>query len=298
MRQVGDTPLTTTTKQRWRTPPTPVALDATEAAEWSLVIADRLGLYFAPERLQFLTDRLWSRVQALGLGSPALYRAYLLSHPAEWDILADAIVVNESRFFREESLFRALTDHILPQHVRRREQTSGRRELAVWSAGCSTGEEAYTLAMTALETLPLPSLWDLQVLGTDLAESNLRRAREGIYEPRRLEGLPQPWFERYVEACSGGRVRMRAAARAVTTFRQHNLCGDIWPIGPQDVIACLNVIIYFRREDQLSVLNRLYDTLRPGGYLLVGATELPTVPIRPGVTPIRVGDALAYHRAI
>ena len=64
------------------------------------------------------------------------------------------------------------------------------------------------------------------------------------------------------------------------------------------MIACVNVIIYFRREDQLGVLNRLYDTLRPGGYLLVGATELPTVPIRPGITPLRVGDALAYHRAI
>lgn len=292
------TALTATTKQRWHTSPDEAAFDAAEGAEWSLLIADRLGLYFAPERLQFLANRLWKRVHDLGLGSPALYRAYLLSHPAEWDILADAIVVNESRFFREESLFRALGDHILPQLVRRREQIGGRRELAVWSAGCSTGEEAYTLAMTALESLPLPTLWDLQILGTDLSGRNLDRAREGVYEPRRLEGLPRPWFDRYIEACGGGRVRVRQPVRAITSFRRHNLCDDIWTIGPHDVIVCLNVIIYFRREDQLRVLNRLYDTLRPGGYLLVGATELPTVPIRPGVTPLRVGDALAYQRAI
>ena len=298
MREVGHAALKREPKQPWRNPPSPATLDAAEAAEWSLVIADRLGLYFAPERLQFLTARLWSRVQALGLGSPALYRAYLLSHPEEWDILADAIVVNESRFFREESLFRALGDHVLPQLVRRREVVGGRRELAIWSAGCSTGEEAYTLAMTVLESVPLPSLWDLQILGTDLSGSNLDRAREGSYETRRLEGLPQPWFERYVEPCSGGRVRVRHAARAITTFRRHNLCGDVWTVGPQDVIVCLNVIIYFRREDQLNVLNRLYDTLRPGGYLLVGATELPTVPIRPGVTPQRVGSALAYQRTV
>jgi chemotaxis protein methyltransferase CheR len=298
MRQVGHAALNKEPKGQWRTLTSPAALDAAEAAEWSLVIAERLGLFFAPERLQFLTARLWSRVHALGLGSPALYRAYLLSHPDEWDILADAIVVNESRFFREESLFLALGDHILPQLVRRREVVGGRRELAIWSAGCSTGEEAYTLAMTTLESVPLPSLWDLQILGTDLSGSNLDRAREGIYEPRRLEGLPQAWFDRYVEACGGERVRVRQAARAITAFRRHNLCGEVWAMSPQDVIVCLNVIIYFRREDQLSVLNRLYDTLRPGGYLLVGATELPTVPIRPGVTPQRIGGALAYQRPV
>ena len=297
MQGSDDRSLATATRQRWITPPT-VGLAAAEGAEWALVIAERLGLHFAPERLQSLADRLWVRVRALGLGSPVAYRAYLLSHPGEWEALADAIVVNESRFFREASLFQALGEHILPQLVRRRDASGGRRELALWSAGCSTGEEAYTLAMTVLESVPLPTLWDVQVLGTDLSGQNLARAREGVYEPRRLEGLPQPWFDRHVQPCGGGRVRVRQAARALTTFRAHNLCGDIWTVASQDVIACLNVIIYFRREDQLRVLNRLYDTLRPGGYLLVGATELPTAPIRPGVTPLRVGNALAYHRPV
>lgn len=297
MRQAEQTGPATATRQWWRTLPPSAALAADEGVDWALVIADRLGLHFAPERLQFLADRLWRRVRALGLGSPALYRAYLISHPEEWDALADALVVNESRFFREESLFRALGDHILPQLARRRELGGGRRELAIWSAGCSAGEEAYTLAMAALESVPQPDRWTLQVLGTDLSWRNLERAREGCYEPRRLEGLPQPWFDRYVEACDGGRARVRESVRSLTTFRQHNLCGDLWAIGPQDAIVCLNVIIYFRREDQLRVLNRLYDTLRPGGYLLVGATELPTAPIRPGVTPGRIGGVLAYHRA-
>ena len=297
MRQAGQATPTTTNKSGWRMPPVAASLSEAEAAEWSLAIADRLGLYFTPERRQFMVDRLWKRVNALGLGSPALYHAYLLSHPTEWDTLAEALVVNESRFFREELLFQALGEHILPQLVRRREQVGGRRELALWSAGCSTGEEAYTLAMTVLESVPLPTLWDVQVLGTDLSGDNLARAREGQYETRRLAGLPQPWFDRYVEI-RGERAWMRPAVRALTTFRRHNLCGDVWAIGPQDVIACLNVLIYFRREDQLSTLNRLYDTLRPGGYLLIGATEFPIVPIRPGVTPVRVGGALAYQRAL
>ena len=128
---------------------------------------------------------------------------------------------------------------------------------------------------------------------------NIAQAREGSYDARRLEGLPPEWHRRHIlPAPAAGRVQVGPGVRLLTTFKQHNLCGDLWPIPFQDVIVCQNVLIYFRRADQLRVLNRLYDTLRPGGYLLVGATELPTVPIRPGVTPSRVGGTLAYHRAV
>lgn len=298
MRQGAETVLSAETKGHWQVAGAPVSLDAAESKDWAALIAGQLGLYFPPDRQQFLAGRLWSRVRALGLTSPALYRAYLLSHTQEWEMLADALVVTESRFFREEASFRALRELIIPELVRRRETTGTlRRELALWSAGCSTGEEAYTLAMIALETLPLPTIWELHILGSDLSGRNIAHAREGNYDARRLADLPAIWRGRYVgEAGAGEQVRIGAALRRVTSFRQHNLCGEDWPIGSQDVIVCQNVIFYFRREDQLRVLNRLYDTLRPGGYLLVGATELPTVPIRPGVTTVRVGDTLAYHR--
>lgn len=300
MRQGEETVLAAGAKGHWHTAGAPIALDEAESNEWASMIAEHLGLYFPPGRRQFLAERLWARVRALDLQSPALYRAYLLGRPQEWAILADALVVTESRFFREEGNFRALREQILPELVRRRETTGAlRRELALWSAGCSTGEEAYTLAMIALETLPLPSIWGLHVLGSDLSGRNIGHARAGRYDARRLEDLPAAWRERYIVGeAAEQRVRVGAALRRVTSFRQHNLCGDDWPIGSQDVIVCQNVIFYFRREDQLRVLNRLYDTLRPGGYLLVGATELPTVPIRPGITPAHVGDTLAYHRPL
>lgn len=273
-------------------------LGAAESDDWATTIAERLGLAFPPSRRAFLEERLWARVRALGLAGPALYRAYLLKRPDEWDALADLLVVTESSFFREEASFRALHERIIPELVQRRETTGAlRRELALWSAGCSTGEEPYTLAMIALETLPNPALWEVRVLGSDLSGRNIARARAGVYDARRLANLPSPWRQRHAAGDEGAReVRMGATVRAVTTFRQHNLCGEDWPIGSQDVVVCQNVIIYFRREDQVRVLNRLYDTLRPGGYLLVGATELPTAPIRPGLTPVRVGDTLAYHR--
>jgi chemotaxis protein methyltransferase CheR len=297
MRQGDRTRVSTPLAGRWQAPVEALPLSAAEAEEWANYIAAELGLFFPTGRRRSLEERLWSRVQVLGLANQVAYRAYLDSYPAEWGALADALVVTESRFFREEASFRALRESILPECIARRETGGGRRELSLWSAGCSTGEEAYTLAMIALETVPLPTIWDLHVLGSDLSARNIDHAREGIYDLRRLESLPATWRTRYAEEDYPARqARMGAAVRLLTTFRQHNLCGESWPIGSQDTIVCQNVIFYFRREDQLRVLNRLYDTLRPGGALLIGATELPLVPIRAGVTPTRIGDALAYRR--
>lgn len=271
-------------------------------AAWSELVAARWGLYFPPERQATLRDRLGSRARALKLRDLAAYREYLDRHPEEWQRLADALIVAESRFYREADTARALAEEILPELLGHHEVGgSGRRELALWSAGCSTGEEAYTLAMIALEAVPLATTWDLRILGSDLSASNVASARAGIYDARRLIELPAGWQERYttpLPPTSAGmtRVQVRPELRLPTTFRQHNLCGTVWPIGAQDVIVCQNVLFYFRRAEQLRVLNRLYDTLRPGGTLIVGATELPTSPLRPGIAPRRLGDTFVYER--
>lgn len=289
------------------------ALSEAEYQEWNTLLAERLGLYFPPSRLPFLQDRLWGRVRANGLPGLSHYHAFLASHPSEWEALADVITVNESRFFRQEGAFKALQEQILPELVRRRETAQahghGQRRLLLWSAGCSTGDEAYTLAMTVLETVPLPTIWELRVLGTDLSPRNVALAREGVYTAQRLESLPRPWLARYAaplatktgdaaagrgQGQQGQRYRMGETVRALTSFRVHNLCDTAWPVAQQDLIVCQNVLIYFRRQEQLRVLSRLYDTLNPGGYLLVGATELPTEPLQPGLWPSRIGDALVY----
>jgi chemotaxis methyl-accepting protein methylase len=273
-----------------------------EGAAWAEIVAARWGLHFPSARWATLLDRLDARVRALGLRDRAAYRDYLDRHYGEWQHLADALIVAESRFYREADTARALAEQILPELLGHREVGgSGRRELALWSAGCSTGEEAYTLAMIALEAVPLVLNWEVHILGSDLSASNIASAREGIYDVRRLTNLPIGWQERYTAplppAVDGAaRVRVLPALRLLTTFRQHNLCGEFWPIGAQDVIICQNVLFYFRREEQLRVLNRLYDTLRPGGTLIVGATELPTSPLRQGIAPRRLGDTFVYER--
>lgn len=281
----------------------PASAAASDAgAAWAEVVAARWGLHFPPARHATLLDRLGQRLRTLGLGDLTAYRGYLARHPQEWQRLADALIVAESRFYREADTARALAEQILPELLGHREVGgSGRRELALWSAGCSTGEEAYTLAMIALEAVPLAANWELRILGSDLGTSTIASARAGIYDARRLANLPAGWQERYTAplpppADGATRVRVRPALRLPTTFRQHNLCGAVWPIGAQDVIVCQNVLFYFRREEQMRVINRLYDTLRPGGTLIVGATELPTSPFRPGIAPRRLGDTFVYER--
>ena len=293
-------------------------LSDAEYREWAATIADRLGLQFPPSRAHFLRERLWARARANGLASLNHYHTFLAGRPREWDELADALTVNESRFYRHEGTFDALRERVLPELVRRRE-AAGRdgaadwRRLSLWSAGCSTGEEAYTLAMTALETVPLPRIWKLEVLGTDLSPRNVARARAGVYSARRLEALPPAWRERYAAPDAGGppgaaglkpardpaggsTYRMGELVRGITTFRAHNLCDARWGVPPQDVIVCQNVLLYFGQQERVRVLDRFYETLRPGGYLLVGAAELPTAPVRQGLRPSRLGDALAYRK--
>lgn len=278
-------------------------LSAAEHEAWSALIAGRLGLHFPPARSGFLRDRLWRRVRHHGLRGLGHYQAFLASNPQEWDALADLLTVNETRFCRDQGLYGVLRERIVPELARRREQGPGPRRMMLWSAGCSTGDEAYTLAMTALESVPLPMLWDLRVLGTDLSPRNIAQARAGVYPAARLAALPAEWLSRYTIALGRAaatepeaRYQVREKVRALTTFRVHNLCDDFWGVPAQDVIVCQNVLIYFRRQEQLRVLRRLYDTLQPGGYLLVGATELPLEPLRPGLKPRRMGDTLVYQR--
>jgi len=164
-------------------------------AAWAEVVAARWGLHFPPARHATLLDRLGQRLRTLGLGDLTAYRGYLARHPQEWQRLADALIVAESRFYREADTARALAEQILPELLGHREVGgSGRRELALWSAGCSTGEEAYTLAMIALEAVPLAANWELRILGSDLgtstiasARGDLRRAPPGE-SPRRMAG--------------------------------------------------------------------------------------------------------------
>jgi chemotaxis protein methyltransferase CheR len=186
-------------------------------------------------------------------------------------MMLDEISTNETEFFREPAHFGYLTDEVLPSLVRR-----GTRRLRIWSAGCSSGEEAYSLAITLCESLSDLAQWDAKILATDLSTRAIARARRGIYDEQCLGGVPveaRRIYFRRADVKGGTAFRIAEPVRRLVDFARHNLMGD-WPMsGPFDAIFCRNVMIYFDKPTRESLVNRFWELLAPGGVLFIGYSE-------------------------
>lgn len=223
--------------------------------------------------------RLARRLRALGLSSFAAYHDYLTTGDAGGEELirfVNAMTTNKTDFFREPHHFRYLTEVWAPT-VRQRAARTGERRVRLWSAGCSTGEEPYTLAMTVTEALG-PSGWDLRILASDIDTEVLARAEAGVYTAAQLEPVPPQLRERSFAPVGepGGerRWQVRPELRALIAFRRINFNDDPWPIRTQfDVIFCRNALIYFDRSDQQRILTRLNGFLQADGVLCLGHSE-------------------------
>lgn len=179
-------------------------------------------------------------------------------------VLIDALTTNHTAFLREPEHFRFLASDVL-------KGLSNRRELAIWSAASSTGEEVYSLLFTLLESVPRPST--VRVLGTDISTRALRAARNAIYTDVRMQPVPYAWRQRFFESLPGQGWRVRSEFRAMTEFRRLNLM-DALPVAMRfPVILCRNVMIYFNKQTQQDLIRRLTSALEPGGYLFVGHAE-------------------------
>jgi chemotaxis protein methyltransferase CheR len=231
------------------------------------------GVVIDDRKRAFIHGRLGRRLRALGLANFSEY-CRVLDGPdgnAERHVLVNAITTSHTSFFREPHHFDCLAKTILPAIVRRKGEASHR--LRIWSAGCSTGEEAYTLAMALCDT-PLPlSGWDVKILATDLDTSVIAHAAAGVYEAERVESIPPHFRRRHVTMRSDGRGSMRENLRSLITFKPLDLLDD-WPIrGPFDIILCRNVVSYFDKPTQRSLFDRYADIMKPGGWLVVGHAE-------------------------
>lgn len=233
------------------------------------LLHEHSGIALAPHKTVMVQSRLGKRLRAQGLTS---YEAYLriLEDPAspEWVEFVNALTTNLTSFFREEHHFVRLAEWF-----RQRPPTeAGRARL--WSAGCSTGEEPYSMAMIMGDGF---RGWELDILATDLDSQVLAKARRGVYPEERLDGLDPRWKRLAFLRGKGGNagmVKLKPEFRAMVRFEQHNLLGDSWP-GPAsfDAIFCRNVMIYFDKPTQKRVVGRFRECLRPGGLLAVGHSE-------------------------
>ncbi len=236
-------------------------------------IHERLGLFYPDEQRDLLAMKLSPRLLELGLSSFQDYY-YLLAYgregEQEWRTLQSLLAVNESYFWREYAQIQAAVEHLLPSLLRER----AGRPVRVWHAGCAAGEEPYTLAISLIER-GLFLLGPLDILGSDMDEQALARARAGVYRPRALRALPPDLREKYFDPLPDGTWRLRESVRKRVRFLHLNLMDReaLRRLPPLDVIFCRNVFIYFSRQAIRQVVTEFYDLLRPPGYLFVGAAE-------------------------
>ena len=184
--------------------------------------------------------------------------------------LVDEVSIHETSFFRNPPQFDLLRDLVLPERVSGRLRASD-RVLRLWSAGCSTGQEPYSLAMTLGETMVLSTTWDVRLLATDISAQALKQAARGSYTPQQMDGLSPDRLRRFFEHRSGQHT-VRDWVRRGVEFVQGNLL-DEPSSRDMDVVFCRNVMIYFDRESQKRLIARLTRALAPGGYLFLGHTE-------------------------
>jgi chemotaxis protein methyltransferase CheR len=232
--------------------------------------------------------RLGKRLRARGLASISEYCDYLRSGRDEGEITAliDALTTNFTHFLREEKHFEYVVKDALPQLLKKQ------KSFRVWCAACATGEEPYTLAMYFNESFPLAAGWDWRIEASDISTKALQTAGQGIYSLEKLNSVPREWLHRYFQKGEGkwhGHGRIKPQLRERIEFQQINLLGN-YPFKHQfEVIFCRNVMIYFDRPTQEQLVNRLYQCLRPEGYLAVGHSEslaglqLPLQTIRPSL---------------
>jgi chemotaxis protein methyltransferase CheR len=249
------------------------ALEDGDFRKISGLVRATTGIVIDDRKRAFIHGRLGRRLRVLGLADFSDY-CRVLDGPdgeAERLLLVNAITTNHTSFFREPHHFEFLAKTVLPAIVRAKDASSHR--LRIWSAGCSTGEEPYTLAMTLRDCqLPLAS-WDVRILATDLDTNVVAHAAAGLYDAERADSIPARFRQRYVTMQPDGHASMNDALRSLITFKPLNLLND-WPMqGPFDAVFCRNVVIYFDKPTQRRLFDRYADILKPNGWLTVGHSE-------------------------
>lgn len=233
------------------------------------------GLNFREDSKYLLEKRLGKRLQVHNLQSFKDYYYFLRYKPEkdrELSAVIDLLTTNETYFFREDYQLRTFAEEILPE-LRARKEAAGDRHLRIWSAGCSSGEEPYTLAMILLD-LGWPESWRVEIIGTDISQKVLQLARHGEYGEASFRNTDARVKKRFFTE-NGGKYRVNDEVKNLVTISHLNLFDHsrIAFLGKMDVVFCRNVIIYFDADGKRKVIDSFFQRLQPEGYLLLGHSE-------------------------
>jgi len=241
-----------------------------ELSEIASLIEKRSGILFDQSRERFFSTRVKDHLFAKKMRRGADLIRTLKSSNVEYEALLERLLTQETSFFRYPHVFDAIEKKVLPElHVKKFWENP--RTLRMWSAACSTGEEAYSLAITLADSLDFAEAWNIHILATDVSRKALQHAERGVYSPRALGELTPKQVESAF-AKVGDQFMVKARLRNLVTFTQQNLVEATY-MGRFDVIFCMNVLIYFSEEKRKQVIKHLYDALEPGGYLVLGHAD-------------------------
>jgi chemotaxis protein methyltransferase CheR len=257
------------------------------------LIEGRSGILFDSSRERFFSNRVAEYMQEKGLHTLSDFLRLVRSSNVEYDDMLQIMLTQETSFYRYPAVVDALVKKVLPE-IHARKFWENPRTLRIWSAGCSTGEEPYSIAIALAESLEFVDAWNIEILATDISKRALQFAERGVYPQSRLMNMTPGQMETcFARGRDGFSVKPRI--RKMVTFETMNLAQAVY-VGRFDCIFCMNVLMYFSAERRNSLIQRFYEYLEPGGYLLLGHAE--TVAKKSGVKfePIVVGDCILNRK--
>jgi chemotaxis protein methyltransferase CheR len=263
-----------------------------ELSEIRMLIEERTGIHFDDSRERFFSTRVKEHLSAKNIDRGIDLLRLMRKSNIEYEALLERLLTQETSFFRYSGVYEAFEKRVLPElHVKKFWKNP--RTLRIWSAGCSTGEEPYSIAITISDSLTFADAWNVEILATDIGRLSLKHAENGVYSGRSLASVSPTQLATHFSPAPGGH-QIRPRLRKLVSFAPVNLASAVY-VGRMDVIFCMNVLIYFSEERRRSLVQRFYDTLEPGGYLFLGHSEsISKMPVK--FQAIVLNDCILYRK--
>jgi len=263
-----------------------------ELNEIRMLIEERTGICFDESRDRFFTTRVREHLRSKGYERGTDLLRAMRKTNLEYEALLERLLTQETSFFRYPAVYETFEKRVLPElHVKKFWKNP--RTLRIWSAGCSTGEEPYSIAITIAASLTFADSWNIEILATDLGRHALKHAQRAVYSGRSISSVTESQLATHFAPFEGSH-QIKPRLRKMVTFAQMNLASAVY-VGRMDLIFCMNVLIYFSEERRRALVQRFYDTLEPGGYLFLGHSEsISKMPVK--FQAIVLNDCILYRK--
>jgi chemotaxis protein methyltransferase CheR len=263
-----------------------------ELSEIRMLIEERTGIHFDESRERFLSTRVREHMHERKYTRVSELLRAVRKTNVEYDSFLERMLTQETSFFRYPAVYEAFEKRVLPEiHVSKFWKNP--RTLRVWSAGCSTGEEPYSIAITIADSLSFADAWNVEILATDVGKQALKHAEKGIYSGRSLAGVNEKQLATHFTKVENKHL-VKPRLKKMISFAPMNLAAPVY-VGRMDLIFCMNVLIYFTEDRRRALVQRFYEALEPGGYLFLGHSEsISKMPVK--FQAIVLGDCILYRK--